>query len=593
MISPLTQEWIRNPSDEKAAANGCRFDVERALFTVFWVERYCRLYEGEGNDGVPITLRGCHQCGTYNLPPAIDFDDFEDAKPHFLERARRYNECRAAGHAVDWQFECVMRIFGWTVYSEKWRRWVRRFRKAIIFVAKKNKKSPTLAAIGYYLLAGDGEPGQKVFICASNGMQARKIVGEHAVKIYEQLDEDVQPDFSLNKNSMRISYTPTNSFMEPLSSSNVRSKNDKHGLNGSFITDETHVVDRAFKDIITRAGISRSEPLDIEVSTAGNNPDDYGKERFDYGLKIQSGEIEDQETFAAIYAAPQDLKDEDLDADPLKYARMANPALGHTIDPQEFLHDYRTTKTKSLADMAVFKYLRLNIWAQTASPWLDKSDWDSCKIEFEPEDMAGETCSAGMDLAMTRDMTSVVLTFPRAEGRYRLLPFFFLPEAGFRRLIPVLPQVHEWRKSGALIVTPGNDLDYEVVKEKLAELSGRYQIHELIYDPKYANHISQQIEEELQIPRFAFGQSLGQFAEPTAMFEKLVLGRKLEHNGHPIMDWQMGHVNVFEKGGYKRPVKPNNQPTKKIDGVVAGIMSLAGAMRIPADDWWTPDAMLH
>ena len=68
--------------------------------------------------------------------------------------------------------------------------------------------------------------------------------------------------------------------------------------------------------------------MHIEVSTAGNNPDGYGKERFDYADEVLRGVVEDQNLFVAIYAAPQDLSDSDFDADPLKYARMANPAMG-------------------------------------------------------------------------------------------------------------------------------------------------------------------------------------------------------------------------------------------------------------------------
>ena len=49
-IDNLTQAWIRNESDRKAARIGCRFDLERAMFAVWWIERHCRLYEGRERD---------------------------------------------------------------------------------------------------------------------------------------------------------------------------------------------------------------------------------------------------------------------------------------------------------------------------------------------------------------------------------------------------------------------------------------------------------------------------------------------------------------------------------------------------------------
>ncbi len=187
MTDAATTAWTRNASDERAAANGCRFDAGRGAYVVWWVERYCRLYEGECA-GQPLELKGCLDCGDYGLPHSWDFDAWDDdptspVHAAALERARRHCECLAAGHRVSWQYDCTMRLFGWVRFSERWQREVRRFRQGSLFLAKKNCKSPTLAAWGLYLLCGDGEPGQKVFFGAKDGQQARKISGEHAAQM--------------------------------------------------------------------------------------------------------------------------------------------------------------------------------------------------------------------------------------------------------------------------------------------------------------------------------------------------------------------------------------------------------------------------
>src|SRR5690242_9506355 len=118
-VDKATKDWIRNASDDLAVKNGCRFDEERAQWTVDWIQKYCYLYEGDHADELMVLH--------------------------------------------DWQLEAVMRIFGWVKYSEEWEREIRRFRRGSVWVPKKNKKSPTLAAIGVFLLCGDGEKGQKVF----------------------------------------------------------------------------------------------------------------------------------------------------------------------------------------------------------------------------------------------------------------------------------------------------------------------------------------------------------------------------------------------------------------------------------------------
>jgi phage terminase large subunit-like protein len=69
------------------------------------------------------------------------------------------------------------------------------------------------------------------------------------------------------------------------------------------------------------------------------------------------------------------------------------------------------------------------------------------------------------------------------------------------------------------------------------------------------------------------------FAGPTAEFERLVIGGQLHHADHPVMTWQAGHVQVkTDLNMNKRPVKPQNDDPKKIDGIVAAIMALARTM---------------
>lgn len=601
-IDATTQAWVRNISDEKAVANGCRFDPERGSITIWWIERYCKLYEGV--EGEPLALRGCHQCGDYGLPLGITFDSWEEARDAYLDRAERHAECVSLGHPIDWQYDCLMRLFGWVRWSEKWNREIRRFRKGTIFVPKKNKKSPTLAAIGHYLLSGDGEPGQKVFFAAKDGTQARKIAGEHAKQMLLRSPE-LLDECGINESTLRITHRPTTSWMEPLSSSNKRTQESKEGLNGCVLIDETHVVDRDFVRRLSRAGISRSEPLHLEVSTAGNNPDGYGRERFDYARSVESGAFEDQEFFVAIYAAPPDLTDADLDADPEKYGRMANPAWGHTVDPEEYLKDYATSK-RSIGELLDFKMYRLNIWQRTANPWLKAGDWAKCRQPFSEGDLQGRECWAALDLSRTRDMSALVLVFPwDGPDTYRLLPYFWLPEDRAAEIEQQVP-VRSWVAAGALELTPGGIIDYGYIKARFRELAKIYRIKELAYDPKFANEVTQSLEqgetddkgrtivEGTGIERLVFDQNDLNFAAPTKDFERFVIAGTLHHNGHPVLTWQAGHATVITRvSKVARVVKPEKNPSdpRTVDGIIAGIMGLARAMLSGGEEWYTPGCL--
>lgn len=573
MIDETTKLWIRNASDVRAVENGFRFDVLRGGWTVFWIERFCRLYEGEGYAGNPLVLRGCHVCERPELEAIEEFDE-----ERVIRRAALFAGCIEAGHAVDWQYECFMRIFGWVRHNARWGRETRRFRQGGIWIPKKSKKSPSLAAVGLYLLAGDGEPGQSVFFGAKDGRQARGIAGRHAHEMLKQSDE-LLAECSVNLSTMQFTHEPTSSILLPLSSANERTQQSKQGLNGSLLVDETHVVDRKFMSQIDRMGISRSEPLHLEFSTAGNNPDGYGKDRFDYAVGVLDGTIADDEFFAAVYAAPQDLSDEDLDREPLKYCRMANPAMGHTIDQDEILKDYRRSKSKGMAELAEFKMYRLNIWQHSDNPWLSLFDWDACCEEFDESDLQGEQCWMAWDLAHKSDMSACALAFPQGDTIHLLVYFFMAEEQAQKK--SHLASFLEWSHEKHLTLTPGNVIEFAHLKDRARRIFSSFNVQQVIYDPTYAEQLTQEFVEEYGVERLEFRQGMLSFAGPTADFEAMTLSRKLRHNGHPIMRWQIGHAKVrTDVNSNIRPVKPKDKNDhRKIDGVVASIMATAGATR--------------
>lgn len=537
-LDKVTKDWVRNAADERAVAAGCRFDLERAEHAVRWIQTFCVLYEGE-HAGEAMELR-------------------------------------------DWQLDFVMRIFGWVKHSEEWGREVRRFRRAGVWIPKKNKKSPTLAACGLYLLAGDGELGQKVYSTAKDGKQAL-ISHTHAMEMVRRSPR-LAAECKINKSTSQITHVPTSSVYRVVAGDNPKSQ---EGLNGSVLVDETHVVDRPLMKILKGAGISRSEPLHLEVSTAGNNPDGYGRERYLYGKDVEAGKVEDEAFLFVCYEAPQDLADADLDADPVKYGKLANPAWGHTIMESEYVADYQTSK-RSLTELLDFKMYRLNIWQASANPWLRSGDWDKCKRDFQPADLAGRDCAAGLDLSRTRDMCALVLVFPGdAEEEFSLLPYFWLPEKRAREIASLVPQILGWERSGALELTPGDVVDYGFIKARFRELAKLFNIQELCYDPRFAEEVTQsleqgqvdaqgvQIEEGTGVPRCAVAQNDAMMGPPTDDFERLVIAGKLHHNGHPVLSWQVGHVKA-KKGpsGVKRLLKPAVNDVRTIDGLAAAVMGL-------------------
>ena len=96
-----------------------------------------------------------------------------------------------------------------------------------------------------------------------------------------------------------------------------------------------------------------------------------------------------------------------------------------------------------------------------------------------------------------------------------------------------------------------------------------------------AEELTQRLEDNHGIARESFAQTMMNFAGPTEEYERLITAEKLKHNGNPCLSWQASHVETYKDANdNKRPIKPKNAKHKKIDGVVAGIMALAGALQI-------------
>jgi phage terminase large subunit-like protein len=530
-IDSLTRRWIRNAADERAAARGFRFDearVENAEGTgvVDFIQQHLCLYEGE-YAGQPVRL-------------------------------------------MDWQYELLARLFGWCRLEPEWKRTCRRFRKAGIWIPKKNGKSPTIAMIGLYLLVADGEQGQKIFSAAKDGQQA-KISHTHAMKMVE-MSPLLQAECSVNHSSGRIVHHPTNSVYAILSADNITGQ---EGLNGSVMIDECHVVDARLAKVIEYAGASRAEPLQVEASTAGNNPQGYGKRQFDYGQAVNEGTRDDDRFLYLYYGAAQDATDGQCATAEVQAA--ANPALGQILKASELMDACRRAE-KSLADFAAFKMYRLNIWQASANPWLKQDDWRRCARRFTLDDLAGRDCHLGLDLSKTRDMTALVLMFRDEEtGIFQQWPEFWYPEEAARANAH-LAEYPQWHSDGFLHFCAGRTIDQRDVEARVKELAETVSIRSIVYDPMYAEELTKTLAEDLGVERVEFKQTILHFAAPTADYERLLVDEKLLHPDHPILNWQAGHVQVVcDRNANKRPVKPPSDDHRKIDGIVAGIMALRAA----------------
>lgn len=452
--------------------------------------------------------------------------------------------------------------------------------------------TPTAAANAIYLICGDSEPGNHVYIGARDGWQVKNNLMMHCMHMVEQSPELLQ-ECKINHVECKITHMPSRSTISVLTSSDRRTKDAKEGINGSVLLDELHVVERDLVRIVRRAGISRREPLHIEISTAGNNPDSYGKQRFTLGEKIISGEVEEDSILCMIASAPQNTTDSQIDADPVKYGRLANPAWGHTIHEAEFLADYQQSRISEF-DWPDFKRYRLNIWQSSVRRLISENQWDECCGDFTVDDLRNEWCIIGVDMSRKQDMTAAVALFPVYEQKglvqMRQIARFWLPETYADEQQEV--SFRKWAESGWLELTEGDEISVADVYRGIAEWHSLFDVRALYYDPYGAVELTQIIEQGLvdrsgkvvldglHIDRHPVPQGGPLMARAIEDYEKLVRTKVVQHDGNPIMAWQWGNADVKDMGHRFKIQKPQRNSAKKVDGAVASVIANAGVMEL-------------
>jgi phage terminase large subunit-like protein len=527
MPDKLTQSLVRTKADEAAVAEGCRVDLKRAERVRDFLRKFCVHSKGEWA-GKPFELQ-----------------EFQ------------------------WT-ELVLPLFGWVRPDG-----TRRFRRAYVEWPKKQGKSTTASGIGLYMLVGDGEAGAEIYSAANDREQAGIVHGE-AVRMVNA-SPSLGRYLDVNKTTHNIAFPRTNSWYRALSAE----AETKEGLNAHcVIIDELHAwKGRRLWDTLRYAGRARRQPLLFVITTAGDDVLSVCYEQHTYARGILRGDIVDSRFFAQVRAARQRSEGDEVDDDwtDKETWKRANPSLGTIIKEDDFAAEAEEAKKIATVESS-FKRYSLNIWATSTNPWLRGEDWSKCAREYTAEDLHGLRCFGGLDLASTRDLCAFVLCFPWDTETYRLLPYFWLPEDTVRD--PSAPEQYRvWRRAGLLKTTPGNVTDYAQVRRDIGELSRAFRIHEFAFDPWNAEKLTQEIEEEFAIKRFAFGQTIYNFAGPCKEFERLLLAGRLQHPGNPILTWQAGHVQVrSDPSGNLRPVKPEQGDRRKIDGIVAALMALARAM---------------
>jgi phage terminase large subunit-like protein len=300
-------------------------------------------------------------------------------------------------------------------------------------------------------------------------------------------------------------------------------------------------------------------------------------EKHAYATKVRDGVIEDPSFLPVIYEASPD----DDWTDPEVWARV-NPNLGVSLQREYLERECRRAREQP-AYQNTFRRLHLNVRTESDVVWIPIDRWDACLADFHPDDLEGKTCYAGLDLASTTDLCALVLYFP--EDGHAVLPFFWAPREGaLRREKRDRVPYTQWARDGHLVLTEGDVADYEAIRLRLKELDKIFHIRQLGFDRWGATKLVNDLKDD-GLDVVAFGQGYASMSAPSKELEKLVLGKALRHNGHPVLRWNASNVMVeTDAAGNIKPSK--RKSTDRIDGIVALVMAVGIAANAPPP--WDP-----
>jgi len=482
-----------------------------------------------------------------------------------------------------WQCFVIAGAFGWVRRGTA----LRRFRRVTIYVPRGNGKSALSSGVGLYCLAADGEGGAEVYAAATTREQAR-IVWDSARQMLNK-----SPHGTALANTMGVTSpsAPTaSSIYQAASGSSFRplsrEADNLDGLNiHCGILDELHAHrTREVYDVMETGTGKRSRSLLWTISTAGSDTSGIGHEVYSYARRVLLGDVQDDSLFAAIW----EMDDGD-DWTAEATWRKANPNYGVSVQPDVIAQLARKAQQVASAQNA-FLTKHLNVWVNADQAWMSMAAWERAgDAKLTREDFAGEACTVGLDLASKTDIAARVLLFWRdlphrdavkaeageVERHYYAFLDSYLPEAAV--VDGRNASYSGWERDGRLATTPGEVLDFGEIRRAVLDDGARFEVREVDFDPWQATQLAAELQAE-GLPMVEMRPTVQNFSGPMKELEALVLDGRFHHDANPVLRWMVGNV-VCHRDAKDNIYPRKERPENKIDGVVAIVMALAGAMR--------------
>lgn len=508
--------------------------------------------------------------------PAIKID-LTDAHKRikFIETKCKHFEAPFAGKPFIlelFQKAFIEAIYSFKIYDEEIGRLVRLYQEVLYLVARKNGKTPLIAAICLSEFFC-GPQGIKI-LCSSNDydqadimFQAINAMREESPSLEKVTRKNQKGIFFGNprKKNKKGKFSYKNKGNIRKISARTGAKEGRNIAVGAV--DEIHEMkDNTLIMPIRQALSTQDEPLYFELTTEGVVNDGYLDERLKEARKVLDGDLERPRWLIWLYT--QDSEQE-IWQDEKTWVK-SNPGLG-VIKKWSFLRQM-VEEAKTSKSKRVFVLSKdFNIKQNNAEAWLTPEEIEN-EETFDIEEFRNSFAIGGVDLARTGDLASarILLMKPNDPKKY-FYQQYFIPESKLERLSKNdLERFKEWIRQDLITVSPGNENDFSLVTQWFVKLYKDYGIR--VFNTGYDKWSAAYWVKEMESYGFdctRVTQDHGSLSNAYKQIEADLKSKLIVYNNNPIDKWclENASLNINSKEEIL-VVKPQGQDDKKIDGAV-------------------------
>ena len=465
--------------------------------------------------------------------------------------------------------------------------WVRKYQDVLILIARKNGKTPLVAAVSLSEFMC-GEMGTKIlygsndFEQADLAFSATDAMREESPSMAKRTRRNQKGIFFGNpkhrKTKGKYSYQNKGSIRKV--SANGKNKEGRNIKVG--VVDEVHEMEDDHLIMpIQQALSTQDEPLYFEITTEGFTEDGYLDHRLADAQKVLDGELDRPDW--AIWWYSQDSEEEVWQDE--KSWQKSNPGIG-VIKKWSYLRK-QVEEAKSNPSQRAFVLAKdFNIKQNSSAAWLDEATIINTET-FDPETLRGQYYIGGLDFAETTDLCSARALFEDRQTKKKYtLQMYFIPEAKADAILdddsqlnPERKNYREWEKQGLVVICPGAEVDAELVAGWFVDLYEHYGM--MPYKIGYDNWHSKDFQ-EIIADNFGkevlerIGMDFMSLSGPMRSLESDLGRNVLVYNNNEIDRWCLSNTGYKTNNiGLIMPVKKYGTSKNRIDGTLSDIICYA------------------